>query len=130
MRTVGQEILYSHSELGCIGRECLSKLEKDRQCTYNVAFWRVRKLVLLWKAACIKYLCVCVCVRARACLRVGAQARGLVHARVSPCLSSMQRIRVVFCRHLWPPWLHRIFRHYLINGTIFGKRLWNIKCMF
>jgi hypothetical protein len=27
-------------------------------------------------------------------------------------------------------WLFCIFRHYLINGTIFGKKLLNIKCMF
>ena len=25
--------------------------------------------------------------------------------------------------------LHHISRHYLINGTIFGKKLWNIKCV-
>jgi hypothetical protein len=27
----------------------------------------------------------------------------------------------VLYRHLWPVWLHHIFPHYLINGTIFGK---------
>ena len=32
--------------------------------------------------------------------------------------------------HLWPLWLHHNFRHYLINGTIFGKKLLNIKCVF
>ena len=26
-----------------------------------------------------------------------------------------------------PVWLHRIFQHYLINGTIFGKKLLSIK---
>jgi hypothetical protein len=27
-------------------------------------------------------------------------------------------------------WLHNIFRHYLINCTIFGRTLLNIKCVF
>jgi hypothetical protein len=31
--------------------------------------------------------------------------------------------------HLWPLWLHQIFRYYLINGKIFGKKLPNIKCV-
>ena len=25
--------------------------------------------------------------------------------------------------HLWPVWLHNIFTHYLINGTIFEKKI-------
>ena len=29
--------------------------------------------------------------------------------------------------HLWPVWLHHIFQHHHINGTIFGKQLLNIK---
>ena len=32
--------------------------------------------------------------------------------------------------HLRPLWLHHIFRHYLINSTICGKSLLNIKCVF
>jgi len=32
--------------------------------------------------------------------------------------------------HLWPDQLYTIFPHYLINGTIFGKKLLNIKCVF
>jgi hypothetical protein len=36
---------------------------------------------------------------------------------------------VLYC-HLWPVWLYHIFLHYLINGTIFGKPLLNIKCVF
>jgi hypothetical protein len=41
----------------------------------------------------------------------------------------MQRVCPMLCRHLWPLWLHNIFRHYLINGTIFGIVLLNIKCV-
>jgi hypothetical protein len=36
---------------------------------------------------------------------------------------------VLYC-HLWPVWLYHIFPHYLIYGTIFGKKLLNIKCVF
>jgi len=31
--------------------------------------------------------------------------------------------------HLRPIWLFHIFPHYLINGTIFGTKLLNIKCV-
>ena len=33
-------------------------------------------------------------------------------------------------RHLWPIWLNHIFPRYLINGTTFGKKVLNIKCVF
>jgi hypothetical protein len=32
--------------------------------------------------------------------------------------------------HLWPARLYKIFRHYLINGTILEKKLLNVKCVF
>jgi len=32
--------------------------------------------------------------------------------------------------HLWSVRLYSIFPHYLINGTIFGKKLLNTKCVF
>jgi hypothetical protein len=32
--------------------------------------------------------------------------------------------------HLWPVQLYHIFPHDLTNGTIFGKNLLNIKCVF
>jgi hypothetical protein len=35
---------------------------------------------------------------------------------------------VLYC-HLWPAPLYLIFPHYLINGTIFGEMLLNIKCV-
>ena len=34
------------------------------------------------------------------------------------------------CCHLWPVRLYNIFPHYLINGTIFGKKLLNTNCVF
>ena len=45
-------------------------------------------------------------------------------------LSNMQRACVILYSHLWPFWVHHIFRNFLINGTIFGKKLLNIKCVF
>jgi hypothetical protein len=42
----------------------------------------------------------------------------------------MQCACAVLCCHPWSVWLYHIFPHYLINGTIFGKNLLNIKCVF
>jgi hypothetical protein len=42
----------------------------------------------------------------------------------------MQSACAVLYNYLWPVWLYHIFPHYLINGTIFGKLLLNIKCVF
>jgi hypothetical protein len=36
---------------------------------------------------------------------------------------------VLYC-HVWPVWLYHIFTHYLINGTIFGKKFIEQKCVF
>jgi hypothetical protein len=37
----------------------------------------------------------------------------------------------VLCCHLWPVWLYDILPHYLINGTIFGKKVIEYKlCVF
>jgi len=33
---------------------------------------------------------------------------------------------MLFC-HLWPAWLYHIYPHYFTNGSIFGKKLLNIK---
>jgi hypothetical protein len=34
---------------------------------------------------------------------------------------------VLYC-HMWPVQIYNIFPHYLINGTILGKKLLNTKC--
>ena len=71
---------------------------------------------------------ISVCARVLAC----ARARGRVHARACmwTCLSSMQFVCAMLSLNLWLLWLHSIFPHYLINNTIFGKMLLNIKCVF
>jgi hypothetical protein len=45
---------------------------------------------------------------------------------VALCIQPAMRMRC----HLWPLWLYSIFPRYLINGTIFEKKLLNIKCVF
>ena len=62
--------------------------------------------LLQWKSNKCYIFCVCVCS-----LRC-------------PAFNA----RVPYCR-LWPVWMY-IFRHYLINGTIFEKKLQNTKCVF
>jgi hypothetical protein len=76
------------------------------------------------KAINITYL------RVRACLRVVGCPGAWVCARVLHSLSSIQRVRAVLYRYLLPLWVHHIFRHYFINGTIFGKELLGVKCVF
>jgi hypothetical protein len=58
-------------------------------------------------------VCVCVCVRVFVALV-------MQHAR---------RMRHIVC-HMWAVWLCHIFPYYLIDGTILGKILLNIKCRF
>jgi hypothetical protein len=47
-----------------------------------------------------------------------------------PQLPGTQSACVVLYSHLWPVWLYHIFPHYLINGTIFGKKIPNRKYVF
>ena len=61
-------------------------------------------------------VCVCVCVGGWACFRVWSLANATCNALPS-------------C-HLRPLCLHEVFRHYLVNDTIFGKKLCNVKCVF
>jgi hypothetical protein len=60
--------------------------------------------------------CVCVRVYANVATHVGAKARACAQARVAVLIQ-----QATYCLH--PLWLHHIFRHYLINGTIFGKNV-------
>jgi len=45
-------------------------------------------------------------------------------------LYSMQCACALLYCHPWPDRLYHIFPNYLINGTIFGRKLLNIKCIF
>jgi len=92
-----------------------SVVKQDRQCTYKRNFEaRSCNHCCSGKTISSTYS-VCVCVRARVCVAVGIQ-----HA--------MRMCRIIY--HLWSAPLYSIFPNYLINGTIFGKKLLNRKCVF
>jgi hypothetical protein len=84
------------------------------------------------KAVSITYsVCVCECVRMHSCVCVGM---GVGHGRWCLCLracslSNPARNAPPYS-HLRPLWLHLVFRHYLINGTIFGKKSLKIERLF
>jgi len=42
----------------------------------------------------------------------------------------MQSVCAILYRHLRPVWLYHTLPDYLINGTIFGRKNLNIKCVF
>ena len=81
-------------------------LQRDRQCTYNVTSRRVRPtIVVVAKQEVLHNLSVCICS-----LRHPACNAHPPYLRSAP--------------------LYNIFSHYLINGTIFGKKaLLNTKCV-
>jgi hypothetical protein len=76
-----------------------------------------KKCLLLNKAG------VCVCVR----MQAGGWARAHAHVSLHTCRFTYPvcHVQVPYC--LRPVWLHHIFRHYLINSTIFGKKSLNIR---
>jgi hypothetical protein len=100
---------FYHTRKHTIVTCSLAHSKRDTQCMYNVTLTCVRVTIAVEKQY---YVFVCVRTRAR------ARAR----ACVLPCLSRMQRVCAILWRHLWPVWLN-IFRHYLINGAVFGKKV-------
>jgi hypothetical protein len=77
-----------------------------------------QKYYIFCVCVCVCVCGVCVCVCAHVCVFV---ALVIEHAkRMHPI--------ILYC--LWPDWFCRIFPHYLLNGTIFGERFSNIKCVF
>ena len=99
-----------------------NEVKQDRQCTYEVMLRRVCESLLQRKSN--KYyifLCVCQCVRC-----AGAWALLCACAR---SLSNSACDGPPHC-HLRPLWLEHIFQKFLIHGTIFGKKLLVLKCVF
>jgi hypothetical protein len=81
---------------------------------YNVTMRRVHAKLMLWKSK--KYyiflcarVCVCACVGVWVCGWMWVCACGYTGAPS-------------YC-HLQPLWLHKIFRHYLVKGMIFVKKV-------
>jgi hypothetical protein len=93
---------------------------------YNATLRRVHETTVTRKSNKY-YIFLSVRVRVSACECV----RACVCARAWACACA----RVALLRHahapygLRPLWLHQIFRHYIMNATIFVKVL-NIKCVF
>ena len=73
--------------------------------------------------------CVWECVCGSVCVVCGSVC--VVWECVCVCSLSYpaRKAHTPFC-HLWPVWLYNIFPHYLMNGTIFGEKLFDIKCVF
>ena len=70
----------------------------------------------------------------RACACVHASVSGCECMGVGECPRAcsvtypVSHVQAPYCLRLL--WLHHIFRYYLINGTIFGKTLRDINCVF
>jgi hypothetical protein len=87
---------------------CNCWVKQDRQCTYDVTSRRVlATIVVVEKHWVLRILRVCVC-----------------SLRYTTC-----NAHAPYC-HLWRALLYNIFPLYLINGTILGEKLLNIKCVF
>ena len=115
--------LISVSKALCPSYNCaryrgMNKL--NRKCAYNAILRHVCESFLPWKSNKY-YMVLCVCARARVC------ACAYVH--VVLLIQHSCRMRHIVM-HLWLPLFRHIFLHYLIYGTIFEKRLLNIKCVF
>ena len=109
--------------------------QQQRQCTYNVNTGPRSPNNCCSKNISQSYIfvCVCVCARARVCVRVRSCVCGCGCTAASVCLRACSLINPAcdtprYC-DLRPLWLHHIFPHYLKKGTIFGKKLLNVKCV-
>jgi hypothetical protein len=56
--------------------------------------------------------------------------RACERGRVALLSQPAQRMQLVVLSSVAFIHFHHIFRHYLRNSTVFGKKLLNIKCMF
>jgi hypothetical protein len=83
----------------------------------NVTLRRFRRLFLPWKNN--KYY-IFMCVFARVC----------GHAHVCSLAYPACNENAPYCEVMWPLGLHRIFRHYFINGTSFEKKVIKLEICF
>lgn len=83
-------------------------IEQDRQRTYSVTLRRV--------------IVTIVTVENQQVLHILTVSVALVIQKQSACA-------VLYC-HLWRVWLYHIFPRYLINRTIFEKKILDMKCVF
>ena len=108
--------------------------KRYRQCSVTKRRGAFTKPLLQWKILSDTYLCVCVyaLARVRECVRgcawVGRCTGAGVCLRACSVTYPVCHAQAPYC--LRPLWIHHIFRHYLINGMIFGKMSLNIKFQF
>jgi hypothetical protein len=102
--------------------------KEDTQCAYNVILSRVALKSNNY------YAFLCTRMRLLACMCVGISRRVVVCKCVLPCslaypsCNAHAPYSIVICG---PLSFHHIFRHYLINGMITGKKnFFNIKYIF
>jgi hypothetical protein len=97
-------------------------LNKTGNVTYKVTLRRVRESLLPWKkAVSITYWSV-VCVRA--CMWVPGCVGVCIRIRARSLANPARNAYAPYCDVICGPLgLHYIFRHYLTNGAIFGKKV-------
>jgi hypothetical protein len=99
-------------------------MKPDRQCTYDVTLRRVfQNHCYCGKAVSVTYWSVCACFRVRACGYAGAWACAWSYVHIGVLIQHATRMRHVVTSFVAPLSLHYVFRQYLINGTIFGKKV-------
>ena len=72
---------------------------------------------------------MCPCVRKRAFMRIPGSLGVCMGVRVALLIQHSTRMRHIVASFVAPQ-APQVFRHYLVNGAIFGKMLLNIKCVF
>jgi hypothetical protein len=94
------------------------KIYQDSQCTCNVTMRRVQKTIVVVEQQQVLHTSVCVCV----CVVGVSGCTGACVCLRACSLTNPAGNSPPYC-HLWPLRIHRIFRRYIINGTIFrGKK--------
>ena len=102
-----------------------NRIKPERQYTYNATARRVHETSVLPRETNKYYIflctCLCACAHARGCTGAGMCLRA--------CSLTYRACKAPPYFHLRPVWFLHIFQLHLINATIFGKTLLNIKCL-
>ena len=107
--------------------------QQYRQCAYNVIMRNVHETIVAVEKQYVLHISVCVCVCVCVCV-AGDKCIG-AGVCLHKCSLTYPACNVPSNLHLRPFWLHYIFPHYFIKGTIFRKgwgeeRVRNIKRVF
>jgi hypothetical protein len=100
-------------------------MKQDTRFTYNVTMKRVYETIVAVQKQSV--------LHNSACTRACGWMRRPMEVCVRECSLTnpgcKTRVPYYICR-LCPLCLHHIFRHFLMNGTIFGKNQLNTNCVF